>query len=69
MLLICGLPDDHVLISHALQVWTDLKRHEVPAKCLLFPDGDDSLALKPADVTLYQQTVVAFVDHHVLGRP
>ena len=69
MLIIYGLKDFDVPISQALQLWTDLKRNDVPAKFLLLPDENHSLALKPSDVTVYHQTVLAFLDHYVLGRP
>jgi dipeptidyl aminopeptidase/acylaminoacyl peptidase len=69
MLIIYGLKDFDVPISQALQLWTDLKRNDIPAKFLLLPDEDHSLSLKPSDVTVYHQTVLAFLDHYVLGRP
>jgi len=69
MLIIYGLRDWDVPISQALQLWTDLKRQEIPAKFLLFPDENHSLALKPADVVVYHETVLAFLDHYVLGKP
>ena len=67
MLIIYGLKDFDVPISQALQLWVDLNRNDVPAKFLLLPDEDHSLALKPSDVVVYHQTVLAFLDHHVLG--
>jgi dipeptidyl aminopeptidase/acylaminoacyl peptidase len=69
MLIIYGLKDFDVPISQALQLWTDLKRNDIPAKFLLLPDENHSLSLKPSDVTVYHQTVLAFLDHYVLGEP
>jgi dipeptidyl aminopeptidase/acylaminoacyl peptidase len=69
MLIIYGLKDFDVPISQGLQLWTDLKRSDIPAKFLLMPDENHSLALKPSDVTIYHQAVLAFFDHYVLGEP
>ena len=69
MLIIYGMKDDSVAISQALQLWTDLKRHDVPAKFLLLPEEDHPLSGKPSDVVIYHETVLAFLDHHVLGSP
>jgi dipeptidyl aminopeptidase/acylaminoacyl peptidase len=69
MLIIYGLKDFDVPISQGLQLWTDLKRNGVPAKFLLLPDENHSLALKPSDVTIYHETVLSFLDHYLLGRP
>jgi len=67
MLIIHGGKSD--LVPQALQEWTDLKRHDVPAKFLYMPEEGHFLDGKPSDVTLYYETVLAFLDHHVLGRP
>ena len=69
MLLIYGLEDFSVPISQALQLWTDLKRHDVPAKFLVMPEEDHPLNGKPSDVVIYHETVLAFLDHYVLGTP
>jgi dipeptidyl aminopeptidase/acylaminoacyl peptidase len=69
MLIIYGLKDFDVPISQALQLWVDLKRNDIPAKFLVLPDENHSLALKPSDVVVYHQTVLAFLDHYVLGKP
>jgi dipeptidyl aminopeptidase/acylaminoacyl peptidase len=57
------------LMSQALQEWTDLIRHDVPAKFLFMPEEGHFLNRKPSDVVIYHQTVLAFLDHYVLGKP
>ena len=67
MLVIHGELDARVPISEALRLWTDLARHEVPAKFLYFPD-ENHWVLKPQNQRLWYDTVLAFLDHHVMGR-
>jgi dipeptidyl aminopeptidase/acylaminoacyl peptidase len=69
MLIVYGSRDYNVPISEGLRMWVDLKRHDVDAKFLLFPDEDHPLNRKPADVQVLYQTALAFMDHHVLGLP
>ena len=57
------------LVPQALQEWTDLIRHDVPAKFLFMPEEGHFLNRKPSDIVIYHQTVLAFLDHHVLGKP
>ncbi|MBO0684498.1 MAG: S9 family peptidase [Candidatus Dormibacteraeota bacterium] len=67
MLVIHGLRDYRVPISEALREWTDLQRHGVPAKYLFFPD-ENHWILKPGNAQVWYETVLAFLDHHVLGK-
>jgi len=67
MLVIHGLRDYRVPISHALWLWTDLQRHEVPSQYLYFPD-ENHWILKPGNARVWYETVLAFLDHHVLGK-
>jgi dipeptidyl aminopeptidase/acylaminoacyl peptidase len=67
MLVIHGQRDYRVPISHALWLWTDLQRHEVPSQYLFFPD-ENHWILKPGNVQVWYETVLAFLDHHVLGQ-
>jgi dipeptidyl aminopeptidase/acylaminoacyl peptidase len=57
------------LVPQVLQEWTDLIRHDVPAKFLFMPEEGHFLNRKPSDVVIYHETVLAFLDHHVLGKP
>ena len=66
MLVIHGELDQRVPISEALRLWTDLQRHGVESKFLYFPD-ENHWVLKPQNARLWYQTVLAFLDHHVLG--
>jgi dipeptidyl aminopeptidase/acylaminoacyl peptidase len=68
MLVIHGLTDYRVPVSEALRLYTDLRRMGVPAQYLLFPD-ENHWILKPGNADVWYQTVLAFLDHHVLGRP
>ena len=64
MLVIHGQRDLRVPISEALRLWTDLRRHNVPARFLYFPD-ENHWVLKPQNARLWYETVVAFLDEHV----
>jgi dipeptidyl aminopeptidase/acylaminoacyl peptidase len=66
MLVVHGNLDYRVPISEALQLWTDLRRHEVPSQYLYFPD-ENHWILKPGNAIVWYETVLAFLDHHVLG--
>jgi dipeptidyl aminopeptidase/acylaminoacyl peptidase len=67
MLVIHGERDFRVPLSEALMLWTDLKRHGVPARFLYFPD-ENHWILKPNNARLWYETVCAFLDEHVLGK-
>lgn len=67
MLVIHGELDARVPISEGLRLWTDLHRHGVDAKFLYFPD-EGHWVLKPQHTRVWYETVLAFLDHHVLGR-
>jgi dipeptidyl aminopeptidase/acylaminoacyl peptidase len=66
MLVIHGERDLRVPISEALRLWTDLRRHGVPARFLYFPD-ENHWVLKPQNARLWYDTVTAFLDEHVRG--
>ncbi|MDP9022697.1 MAG: S9 family peptidase, partial [Actinomycetota bacterium] len=68
MLVIHGENDHRVPISEALRLWTDLSRHGVDAQLLYFPDEHHWIA-KPQNARLWYRTVLAFLDHHLRGRP
>ena len=67
MLVIHGEQDFRVPLSEALTLWTDLRRHGVPARFLYFPD-ENHWILKPNNSRLWYETVLAFLDEHVLGK-
>lgn len=67
MLVIHGERDLRVPISEALRLWTDLRRHGVPARFLYFPD-ENHWILKPQNARLWYETVTAFLDEHVRGQ-
>lgn len=67
MLVIHGQRDYRVPISEALRLWTDLRRHEVPSRFLFFPD-ENHWILRPGNIPVWYQTVLAFLDEHVQGN-
>jgi dipeptidyl aminopeptidase/acylaminoacyl peptidase len=67
MLVIHGERDHRVPISEALRLWTDLTRTGVEAKFLYFPD-ENHWILTPPHVRVWYETVLAFLDQHVLGK-
>jgi dipeptidyl aminopeptidase/acylaminoacyl peptidase len=67
MLVIHGEQDFRVPVSEALKLWTDLHRHGVSARFLYFPD-ENHWILKPQNARVWYETVLAFLDEHVLER-
>ncbi len=68
MLVIHGEQDFRVPVSEALRLWTDLRRHGVPAKFLYFPD-ENHWIMKPQNARIWYATVLAYLDEHLLGKP
>ncbi len=68
MLVIHGNQDYRVPVSEALRLWWDLRRHQVPAKFLYFPD-ENHWILMPGNARVWYETVFAFLAEHVLGEP
>jgi dipeptidyl aminopeptidase/acylaminoacyl peptidase len=67
MLVIHGERDRRVPASEAVRLWTDLQLHGVESQLLLFPD-ENHWVLKPQNARLWYETVMAFLDQHLLGR-
>ncbi len=68
MLVIHGDRDRRVPSSEAVRLWTDLQLRGVPSQLLWFPD-ENHWVLKPQNARVWYRTVLAFLDHHVLGKP
>jgi dipeptidyl aminopeptidase/acylaminoacyl peptidase len=68
MLVVHGDKDYRVPIGEGLRLWTDLVHRGVDAKFLYFPD-ENHWVLKPGNAKVWYSTVIAFLDHHVLGEP
>ncbi len=67
MLVIHGDKDYRVPVGEALRLWWDLAFRSVPARFLYFPD-ENHWILKPGDVGVWYETVLAFLAEHVLGE-
>ncbi len=73
MLVIHGDKDYRVPIGEALRLWAELGARaeaedgEMPHKFLYFPT-ENHWVLTPQHAKIWYQTVLAFVDHHVLGK-
>ncbi len=73
MLVIHGDKDYRVPIGEGLRLWAELAARaeaedgEMPHKFLYFPD-ENHWVLTPQHAKIWNQTVLAFVDHHVLGK-
>jgi dipeptidyl aminopeptidase/acylaminoacyl peptidase len=73
MLVIHGDKDYRVPIGEALRLWAELAARaeaedgEMPHKFLYFPT-ENHWVLTPQHAKIWYQTVLAFVDHHVLGK-
>ena len=73
MLVIHGDHDHRVPIGEALRLWWDLvSRHDgepdaLPHRFLYFPD-ENHWILTPQNAVTWYETVLAFLDHHVLAK-
>ncbi|MFD0776136.1 prolyl oligopeptidase family serine peptidase, partial [Streptomonospora algeriensis] len=67
MLVVHGDKDYRVPIGEGLRLWWDLVSREVDAKFLYFPD-ENHWVLSPGNTRIWYETVLAFLDHHVLGK-
>ncbi len=73
MLVIHGDKDYRVPIGEALRLWSELAERadspdgEMPHKFLYFPT-ENHWVLTPQHAIIWNATVLAFVDHHVLGK-
>jgi dipeptidyl aminopeptidase/acylaminoacyl peptidase len=67
MLVIHGERDHRVPVGEALRLWVDLLRHDVEAKFLYFPD-ENHWILKPQHARIWYETVLTWLDHHLLGK-
>ncbi len=73
MLVIHGDKDYRVPIGEALSLWYEIASRaeaedgEMPHKFLYFPD-ENHWILTPQHAKLWYETVLAFLDHHVLGK-
>jgi dipeptidyl aminopeptidase/acylaminoacyl peptidase len=68
MLVIHGDKDYRVPVGEALRLWADLQRHGKSAKFLYFPD-ENHWILKPGDVPVWYDTVLAFLAQYVRDEP
>jgi dipeptidyl aminopeptidase/acylaminoacyl peptidase len=67
MLVIHGDKDYRVPVGEALRLWWDVRGRAPDTRFLYFPD-ENHWILKPGDVTVWYQTVLAFLAQHVLGE-
>ena len=67
LLVIHGDQDYRVPVSEALRLWWDLRGQAPDTRFLYFPD-ENHWILKPGDVTVWYETVLAFLAQHVLGQ-
>jgi dipeptidyl aminopeptidase/acylaminoacyl peptidase len=68
MLIVHGDKDYRCPVADGIGMWTALQRRGVEAKFLYFPD-EGHWILRPGDRVVWYATVIAFLDHYVLGRP
>ena len=54
-------------MGEAIRLWTDLRRHGIVSRFLYFPD-ENHWILRPKNSRLWYETVLAFLDEHVLGK-
>jgi dipeptidyl aminopeptidase/acylaminoacyl peptidase len=67
MLVIHGDKDYRVPVAEAVRLWWDVQGRVADARFLYFPD-ENHWILKPGHVTVWYQTVLAFLAQHVLGE-
>jgi dipeptidyl aminopeptidase/acylaminoacyl peptidase len=68
MLVIHGERDQRVSLGNSHSLWLALQQRSVPSRLLVYPD-ENHWILKPQNARLWYQTVIAFLDEHVLGKP
>jgi dipeptidyl aminopeptidase/acylaminoacyl peptidase len=68
MLVIHGDRDYRCPIGESLRLWSELTRRAVDARFLYFA-AENHWILQPGDGIVWYETVLAFLDEHVLGRP
>jgi dipeptidyl aminopeptidase/acylaminoacyl peptidase len=67
ILIIHGDKDYRVPVGEALRMWWDLSSRSKAVKFLYFPD-ENHWILKPGDVEVWYQTVLAFLAEHLRGE-
>ncbi|MEU6587867.1 S9 family peptidase [Streptomyces sp. NPDC046881] len=67
MLLVHGGKDHRVPMGQALSLHSDLQRLGVPVRFLHFPTEGHTIGA-PNHVRIMYETVLSFLDHHVLGK-
>jgi dipeptidyl aminopeptidase/acylaminoacyl peptidase len=67
MLVIHGARDYRVPVGEAQRLWWDLRGRLPQARFLYFPD-ENHWILNPGNVTVWYETVLAFLAQHVLGE-
>ena len=73
VLVVHGDKDYRVPVGEGLRLWWDLcsrapDPETMPHRFLYFPD-ENHWVLTPGHAKLWYETVLAFLDHHVLGKP
>ncbi len=68
MLVIHGARDQRVPLANSHSLWLALQQRSVPSRLLVYPD-ENHWILKPQNARLWYQTVLAFLDENVLGKP
>jgi dipeptidyl aminopeptidase/acylaminoacyl peptidase len=68
MLVIHGDKDYRVPVGEALRLWSDAQGKVPGGRFLYFPD-ENHWILKPGHVTVWYETIYAFLAEHVLGKP
>jgi dipeptidyl aminopeptidase/acylaminoacyl peptidase len=68
MLVIHGAKDYRVPVGEALRLWWDVRGRLAEARFLYFPD-ENHWILNPGNVTVWYETVFAFLAQHVLDEP
>ena len=68
MLVIHGDKDYRVPVGEALRLWWDVQGRVPGTRFLYFPDENHWIH-KPGHVTVWYETVLAFLAQHVLGEP
>ncbi len=68
MLVVHGARDQRVPLGNSHSLWMALQVRSVPSRLLVYPD-ENHWILKPQNARVWYQTVLAFLDEHVLGKP
>ncbi|MQA17046.1 MAG: prolyl oligopeptidase family serine peptidase [Pseudonocardiaceae bacterium] len=63
-----GEQDYRVPVGEGIAVYTELQRRDGPSALLYLPD-ENHWVIRPGNIRVWYEAVLAWLDHHVRGEP